>query len=117
MHDEIQLLRTEAVSVRTLDSTVREHNLNGVDVIKIDVEGAEKQVIEGAVEVLNRMRPVILLEVSKKALGLQGASPQNLIDLLQSRGYDTHRFDPLTGLPVPAQASDTLENMIATPRI
>ncbi len=115
MHSEIQLIRTETVAVRTLDSIVKEHNLDRVDVIKIDVEGAEKQLLEGAMDTLGRMRPVVLLEVSEKALGLQGTRPQELIDLLQSLQYVMHRFDPLTGLPVQAQLSDTVENMIAVP--
>ena len=39
-----------------------------VDVVKIDVEGAEASVIYGARHVLSTMRPIILLEINDNAL-------------------------------------------------
>ena len=35
------------VPVRTLDSVFREHGVEAVDVLKIDVEGAEPDVVRG----------------------------------------------------------------------
>lgn len=46
------------VQVRTLDS----FGLQNVGCIKIDVEGAEKEVLEGATETIRRCRPKILYE-------------------------------------------------------
>jgi len=39
--------------------------LGKVNVIKIDAEGAEVEVLEGALEVLRRFRPKLLIEVRR----------------------------------------------------
>ncbi len=54
---------TQIVQTRTLDSYVFEN----VVFIKIDVEGHELQVLEGATETIARCRPVILLEIKTAA--------------------------------------------------
>ena len=51
------------VKTRTVDSTVHELKLSKVDLIKIDVEGAEVEVIEGAKSTLTRFNPIIVAEV------------------------------------------------------
>jgi FkbM family methyltransferase len=50
------------VKVDTLDSFLARENLSP-DVIKIDVEGAELDVLRGATETLRKMRPKVLVEV------------------------------------------------------
>ena len=47
------------IDAKTLDS----FNLNDIDFIKIDVEGHEHEVLEGAKDTLNRCRPVLFIEV------------------------------------------------------
>ena len=56
--------RLQHVPVRRLDSIV----WSGVDFIKIDVEGAEKLVFDGAEILLSRDRPLILSEINEPAL-------------------------------------------------
>jgi FkbM family methyltransferase len=51
------------VPVTTVDAAVREHDLRMPDVIKIDVEGAEIDVLRGALETIRRSRPLIVVEV------------------------------------------------------
>jgi hypothetical protein len=55
------------VKVMTIDVYVREHELDRVDVIKVDVECMEHVVLEGARDTLNRYRPVVFLEVLSEA--------------------------------------------------
>lgn len=47
----------------TLDTLVESLRLERVDLVKIDVEGAEDKVLEGAVEVLDVFRPALLIEM------------------------------------------------------
>ena len=70
----------EIPSVR-LDSFVRQHALQPVDLIKIDVEGAEVDVIEGARSVLQHHRPIVIMELSDH---LQQARGQTCTEFKQS---------------------------------
>jgi FkbM family methyltransferase len=53
--------RTITVPKRTLDGLVAEWGLASVDFIKVDVEGYEPQVLQGARETIARFRPVLAL--------------------------------------------------------
>jgi len=58
-----------------------------VALVKIDVEGAELQVLEGMTECLSRDRPDIIVEVTDEFLRCLGASAEQLIAFLMDRGY------------------------------
>lgn len=51
-------LGTIKVPVKTLDS----YNFQNVSFIKIDVEGYEKKVLQGAVDTINRCKPIMYIE-------------------------------------------------------
>jgi FkbM family methyltransferase len=67
------------VLVRKLDSAFEDDQLPAPDVIKIDVEGAEIDVLEGARELLCRERPLLMIE-------LHGTN-QGVADALKSLQY------------------------------
>lgn len=56
-----------------------------VDLIKIDVEGAELQVLKGAVATLRRTRPVVIFEHGLGAADCYGTRPEQVFDLLTGR--------------------------------
>ncbi len=60
--DVFTVERTENVEVRTLASVARDHGIEHIDYLKIDVEGAEYEVLEGAGDLLDRTG-VIRVEV------------------------------------------------------
>jgi FkbM family methyltransferase len=74
------------VPAETLDRLVARFELTP-GLIKIDVEGAEKLVLDGAAETLKRFRPVILSELSPALLGPMGASAAAIIAQLEHLGY------------------------------
>ena len=57
---------TETVKITTLDAYVREKNLRRVDFIKLDVEGAELDVLRGAVTTIARFKPILALSAYHK---------------------------------------------------
>ena len=71
------------VSLRSLDSLVAERGLDRVDLIKIDVEGHERQVLDGAETVLRRHRPALVIETGHEAEGDRPA----IHDRLHGLGY------------------------------
>ncbi|MFI4977183.1 MAG: FkbM family methyltransferase [Solirubrobacterales bacterium] len=72
------------VQVSTLDAEIGELRPG---VIKIDVEGAERDVLEGARSVLSESRPVVIFEHVASAAALYGAPPAACWDLLVELGY------------------------------
>lgn len=60
--------------------------------LKIDVEGAEQLVIQGADKWIRKVRPTILLEVHSKFLPIFGHTVETLSGLLRGHGYQTQLF-------------------------
>ena len=57
---------TENIQVMTIDAYVREKKLPHVDMIKLDVEGAELDVLRGAVTTILRFKPILALSAYHK---------------------------------------------------
>ncbi len=62
-----------AVTTLTIDDLVARRNIERVDWIKLDVEGAERATLEGARETLKRFRPRLAISIYHK--------PEDLFDL------------------------------------
>lgn len=77
---------SEGVRLVCLDDFMRSRG-ERVDVLKIDTEGYESVVLEGAQEILERDRPVVYIELSQDYEG----SSRESIRMLRERGY---RFEP-----------------------
>jgi len=71
------------VPARTIDS----YNFEDVDCIKIDVEGSELLVMQGAKDTIDRCRPSVQVEIVPKQCTLFGYEPQDLYDFFAERDY------------------------------
>jgi len=71
------------VPARTIDS----YNFEDVDCIKIDVEGSELLVMQGAKDTIDRCRPSVQVEIVPKQCKLFGYDPQDLYDFFADRDY------------------------------
>jgi FkbM family methyltransferase len=80
---------TVEVDVVTLDEVVA-GTAGGrtVDLVKIDVEGYEFEVLEGARDLLARHRPVLVMEFNDPLLRDRGRSSLDLLEVCRSYGYD-----------------------------
>ena len=84
----------EPVEIQALDNLEAVEKLARIDVMKLDVEGGELSLLRGARASLTRFRPLILIELSDRTLGKQGASVAQTVELLTSSGYRMRRFGP-----------------------
>jgi FkbM family methyltransferase len=67
--------------------------------VKIDVEGAELEVLEGARETIKRHRPLVIFEHGRGAADRYGTKPEQLFDLLTECGlriFDIEGRGPLS---------------------
>jgi FkbM family methyltransferase len=71
------------VPARTIDS----YDFEDVDAIKIDVEGSELFVIEGAEKTIDKYRPSVQVEIVPKQCSQYGYQPQDLYDFFAKRDY------------------------------
>jgi FkbM family methyltransferase len=75
------------VRARPLDDIVRETGVSRVDVVKIDVEGAEMLVLKGSVATLARFHPVLMVELIDPQLRAMGSSKAEVVGWLLDHGY------------------------------
>jgi FkbM family methyltransferase len=82
--------RGATVETTTLDMWARERRIERIDLLKVDVEGAEADVLRGAAGLLeNGKVAAIVLEVSDNTLEAFGARAVDVIDRLEGHGLRT----------------------------
>ncbi len=79
------------VTIGTLDDIIPE-NVQ-IDLIKIDVEGAELGVLKGGENTIKRCKPVILFEFGAGGADLYGSTPEMVFDFLESCGLSVSTLD------------------------
>jgi FkbM family methyltransferase len=109
--DPSELATRSLVRTSTLDAVVGDRT---VDMIKIDVEGAEGRVLKGGGHVLRRDHPMIVMEFSPPSLeSTSQMTGQALLEYLSGLGYSV---DVIGGAErVPRSIDDVLAVFEATP--
>jgi len=83
--------KTCRVTTRTIDSIKKQLELQRIDFIKLDIEGAEENALKGARETISQNTPIIVLEAPK-------INRLNTIEgLLGKYGYKAYRMCEHTG--------------------
>jgi FkbM family methyltransferase len=80
------------VAVRKLESYIEEHDIPGIDLMKIDVETLEFDVLCGYGKYLGMHRPAILLEVQNREIG------ERVEALFNPDQYTFYNIDEMAGL-------------------
>lgn len=114
-YEGVRQERTEHVRLQTLDEMIQQKRLERIDVIKVDVEGSELSVLEGAENTINKFHPILLLELSDMTLAPQGCTSSQVWRFLTGKGYTIFEYDGKTGHPVAAELKQRYEseNIIA----
>jgi FkbM family methyltransferase len=79
------------VKARRLDAIIADAGLSRIDVLKIDVEGAEHLALKGAEDTLARYSPVLFVELEDDLLRRMHSSSAAVVSFLKSRGYSMVR--------------------------
>jgi len=86
------------VAVETVDGIAEQYHVDRIDLIKVDVEGNELAVLNGAKRVLQRFKPLVIVEVSRhqRSYGYTGAALKRLFHDLD---YVTFRIQSPACVP------------------
>jgi FkbM family methyltransferase len=72
---------------RPIDDVVQELEVQRIDVLKVDVEGAELFVLRGAKDTLKRFHPKIVIEVVPDHLAGMNTTVEQLFSFIKEMGY------------------------------
>jgi FkbM family methyltransferase len=106
VYENVRVVGDAIARMTTLDHAVAEGGFDSVDVVKIDVEGAEFSVLSGAHDTMRKFRPVLMMELQDESLIAQGSGARDVVRLLSRYDYGVYcyasrdepdllrRFDP-----------------------
>jgi len=83
--------QTFTVQMKTLDSLFSESKIDSLKLIKMDVEGCEAMVLEGATQLLKTHQyPFVISEINRFALSEMGSSEDEVRNKMNSLGYECY---------------------------
>jgi FkbM family methyltransferase len=77
----------EEINLVLLDDVIKDLEVKKVDFIKIDVEGAELQILKGGIKILKEFKPILLIEASEETFNAAGYSQVEFFNFLNGFGY------------------------------
>jgi FkbM family methyltransferase len=99
---ETHTVMIQEINLDTLDSQLSQLKYKQVDLIKIDVEGAELQVLKGALDTIKKHRPYLMIEINREACLAGGYEPEDIFELLRPIGYTFEKIG-LRGKRIPVK--------------
>lgn len=108
--------RSWTTPVHTIDGIVESDAIASVSFIKVDVEGFEPHVIEGAAATIDRDRPSLLLEIEDRHLARYGRDGDGFVSGLLERWpeYRMHTWVDETWVPADRVVLGTRNYLFAT---
>jgi len=109
----------EQVQARRLDDVLRPLHIRRVALMKLDVQGAEADLLAGAMDILTHARPVLIFEIDPWAARNMDVPEQATWSLLANLGYSFFRL--FEGVLVqlhdfPTLQTSTFLNVLAVPK-
>ena len=75
------------VAVTSIDNFVKEKNISKLNFIKIDVEGAEYDTLQGAVNTLKNLRPRCIVAIHPEPIAAKGDRLEDIYDFIVGCNY------------------------------
>jgi len=109
----------QCISITTLDVWLDDHPVERLDLIKIDIEGAELPCLRGAERSLRRFRPKLIIEIQNITItsGLVGYQPTDILDFLSGLDYEFYHIEEAGRLsPLTVSNLHDYQNVLCLPR-
>ena len=75
------------IEITTLDAFLKESPVSRIDIIKIDIEGAELPCLKGSEKTISHFNPLIIIEVQDASTSIAGYTSRDIFDYLSTFGY------------------------------
>ncbi len=75
------------ISIHPLDSFIESEEIGTIDIMKVDVEGAELSALQGSEVAIRKFKPIIFIEVAEETCAAMGYSGRELLDFISKFGY------------------------------
>jgi FkbM family methyltransferase len=82
--------RRRDVRATTLDALVAERDIDRLDFVKCDIEGAELRMLSGGAATIERHRPALLLEIEDRHVRKYDHAADDVVAWLHERDYKAH---------------------------
>jgi FkbM family methyltransferase len=92
-HHDTESGQTEQVSAVRLDDYLKQHQPDRIDMIKMDIEGAELFALQGMKDTLIKHKPELFIELKEEAVQHADYSLEDIIQFLQELGYKQFGLD------------------------
>jgi FkbM family methyltransferase len=77
----------KTIRLTTIDAFAASHQLNRVDLIKVDAEGAELKALIGGDQTLRKLKPSVILELQRDSAEASGCSAGEILEYLNHHRY------------------------------
>ena len=99
-----RLQSAASASQWSLDDYLRASGITSVRLVKLDVDGNERSVLEGAKATLETLQPDFVMEVAPYVLDEHPGSLETIVGLFRDAGYGFADIDSRRRLPLDAEA-------------
>ena len=104
--------RAEETATDSLDNMLQKLSVDQMDVLKMDVQGAEELVLLGASRIIQSRRPLIIFEVYPEGANMLGLSGYGAWEFLENLGYEFFTLDQ-SGALRKANSPPAVGNVVA----
>ncbi|MEI8109609.1 MAG: FkbM family methyltransferase [Chitinophagia bacterium] len=101
-------MHTIACETDTIDNFISVHNIDKIDIIKCDVEGAEFYVFQGGGDALKKYKPIVFSEMLRKWAAKFGYTPNDIIRWMENLEYECFICSEKKLLKIESVSEDTV---------
>ncbi len=92
-HHDTESGVVEKVDAITIDDYVEKMKIDRIDLIKIDIEGAELFALKGMKNTLQRFKPMVFMELSQEVLRNASVNEKEIIQFMAKMDYELKGID------------------------
>lgn len=105
------------ISMTTLDDWQSKQHLERIDLIKIDIEGAELACLKGAKKSIQQYKPKIIIEIQDFSSARAGYKSSDILYFLSALNYEFHKIGKGGALTLLTKSSlEDFQNVFCTPK-